>query len=161
MVLSRGYGLDSTKWFDSLTIRGGSDTYGNYIEVGELADTSNSTDKCRRMQVEWGVPLDCDSVYRVELIYRTKDTPGTDSNYAILRWSTTPFDSTGTYKVAYVAKDSTAGMTSLDTLGSTNAVTDVSANSRIYILVSSRLRDQNVGWIRYYDLMVTYRRNKL
>lgn len=161
MVLARGYRDDSTKYWDSVTIRGGSDSYGNYIEFGKLgSDTTGTTPRRRHLQVAIPVPMDADTVYDVALSYRVFDGAGGESTYVRLKWSTTPFDSTNIFKTAYTELDSTNG-TTFDTLSAAYARTSVSRGSKIYALVTGLLYDKHVTWIRCYDLIMTYHRRYL
>lgn len=161
MVLARGYRDDSTKYWDSVTIRGGSDSYGNYIEFGKLgSDTTGTTPRRRHLQVAIPVPMDADTVYDVALSYRVFDGTGGESTYVRLKWSTTPFDSTNIFKTAYTELDSTNG-TTFDTLSAAYARTSVSRGSKIYALVTGLLYDKHVTWIRCYDLIMTYHRRYL
>lgn len=161
MVLARGYRDDSTKYWDSVTIRGGSDSYGNYIEFGKLgSDTTGTTLRRRHLQVAIPVPMDADTVYDVALSYRVFDGTGGESTYVRLKWSTTPFDSTNIFKTAYTEIDSTNG-TTFDTLSAAYARTSVSRGSKIYALVTGLLYDKHVTWIRCYDLIMTYHRRYL
>lgn len=161
MVLARGYRDDSTKYWDSVTIRGGSDSYGNYIEFGKLgSDTTGTTPRRRHLQVAIPVPMDADTIYDVALSYRVFDGTGGESTYVRLKWSTTPFDSTNIFKTAYTEIDSTNG-TTFDTLSAAYARTSVSRGSKIYALVTGLLYDKHVTWIRCYDLIMTYHRRYL
>ena len=159
-VLSRGYGDDSTKYWDSLTIRGGSDSYGNYLEFAKLTDTTSSALRRRHMQIAIPVPMDADTIYDVALAFRVYDGAGGESTYVRLKWSTTPFDSTNAFKVAYTERDS-SNSTTFDTLSAAYSRTAVSRGSKIYALVTGLLWDKHVTWIRCYDVIMTYHRRYL
>lgn len=162
-VLSRGYGTDSTKAWDSLTISGGSDIYGNYIQFAKTATTSGTPTMMRRnFQIAIPVPNDADSIYDVSVSYRVQDGTGAESSYVRLKWSTTPFDSSSanTYKLAYTDRDS-SNSTTFDTLGVDYNRTYVTRGSKIYVLLTALLYDFHTTWARCYDVMVTYHRNRL
>lgn len=129
------------------------DEYGNFYQIYDASDTTNSTYQRRYIQVGVPVPNDADSIYRVEIAYRVFDGTGTESTYVQGRWAQYDFDSASVVATGW--KDS-LNSTAYDTLVLGDHKAPVSQGGIVWILAGVTTMDKHVTWGRIYWIRIIW-----